>query len=471
MAESAFAQTVLQDASGSISGLVELIKNSAAQWDSKLEGYAIRLFWILAVIQLVWTFFPLVMRQADFGEIIGELIRFIMVIGFFAALLTNATTWAEAIVTSFRQAGATAAGVGPQLHPGDMFGLAVEMADTIGDVQTLNPLTAFMVALSGAIVLLCFTFIAAFMALTLVESYIVINASVLFMGFGGSQWTREYAIAMLRYAVSVGAKLFVLTLIVGLIMQSAKQWQAAYSHDDASMWTMVGLALVCAYLSKTVPELIQGLITGVSVSGGSMIGGMAAAGVAGATAAIATIGASKAAEQTPGENTGKGLSSLINSAFGSNAGASQTQGMGSSLKANLDNSVGMTRTGGGAMPPPTSAPKEKTGQGTGSIIGGSRGKAARVARTAVSESMIGATTLSAISVPGMESTAGMSIGAGLPPAPSFDDPGSEGSTFSQSENAIRPDIGDAPSENAIRPDIGDAPKATPPVSESSKDRQ
>lgn len=82
MAESAFAQTVLQDASGSISGLVELIKNSAAQWDSKLEGYAIRLFWILAVIQLVWTFFPLVMRQADFGEIIGELIRFIMVIGF-----------------------------------------------------------------------------------------------------------------------------------------------------------------------------------------------------------------------------------------------------------------------------------------------------------------------------------------------------------------------------------------------------
>ncbi len=29
--------------------------------------------------------------------------------------------------------------------------------------------------------------------------------------------------------------LFVLTLIVGLIVDSAKTWQAAYNHDDASM--------------------------------------------------------------------------------------------------------------------------------------------------------------------------------------------------------------------------------------------
>jgi type IV secretion system protein TrbL len=104
-------------------------------------------------------------------------------------------------------------------------------------------------------------------------------------GFGGSQWTREYALAPIRYAVAVGAKLFVLTLIVGLIMQVSAEWSAAYTNDEASLMTLVGLSLVCAYLTKTIPELIGGMISGTSMGGGSAIGGMAAAGAAGAAAA------------------------------------------------------------------------------------------------------------------------------------------------------------------------------------------
>ncbi len=286
----------LHDPSGSFTGLLDLVKNSAAQWDGKLRGYAKTLFWLLASIQFVWTFMPLVFRQADFGEIVGELIRFILVIGFFYALLLFSAEWADKVVDSFRTAGASAAGLGTsQIRPGDIFGTSIELANTIGDVETWNPLTATMVALAGLLVLLCFAFIAAFMGLTIIESYVVINASVLFMGFGASQWTREYALAIVRYAVSVGAKLFVLTLIVGLIVDSAKTWQAAYNHDDASMWTMVGLALVCAYLAKTIPELVAGMISGTSMGGGSAIGGMAAAGAAGAAAAIATIATAGAA--------------------------------------------------------------------------------------------------------------------------------------------------------------------------------
>ena len=52
---------------------------------------------------------------------------------------------------------------------------------------------------------------------------------------------------------------------------------------------MVGLALVCCYLTKTIPDLIGGMISGTSTGGGSAIGGMAVAGAAGAAAAAATI--------------------------------------------------------------------------------------------------------------------------------------------------------------------------------------
>lgn len=372
----AMAATNLHDPSGSFTGLLDLVKNSASQWDAKLKGYAERLFWMLALIQFIWTFMPLVFKQADLGEIVGELLRFIMVIGFFWALLQFASEWAEAVVNSFRQAGAAAAGLGETaIRPGDIFGTAIELANTIGNVETWNPLTAFMVALAGVLVLLCFAFIAAFMGLTIIESYVVINASVLFMGFGASQWTREYAMAIVRYAVSVGAKLFILTLIVGLITDSAKQWQAAYNHDDASMWTMIGLAFACAYFAKTIPELVAGMISGTSMGGGSTIGGMAAAGAAGAAAAIATIATAGAAAPAAAGAMGAasagggaaaaggaagatgGLAGAINSSF---AGASSAGGAASSAGGAASAGVGAS-TGGGAAAKGASSAGAKVG--------------------------------------------------------------------------------------------------------------
>lgn len=83
----------LTDPSGSFNGLLDLVQNSAASWDGRLRGYATTLFWLLASIQFVWTFFPLIFRQADFGEVVGELIRFILVIGFFYALLMFSAEW------------------------------------------------------------------------------------------------------------------------------------------------------------------------------------------------------------------------------------------------------------------------------------------------------------------------------------------------------------------------------------------
>ena len=292
----AFAMPALAQGAGlsapepAVQGLLDMIIQSANSWDGSLRRFGMSIFWSLATIQFVITMIPLAIRSGDLSEIWGELVRFILTIGFFAALLLHSADWAKAIIDSFRIAGASAAGLGGTgLKPGDMFGTAVELANTMNDVETWNPLTAVAIAVSALIVLLCFAFVAALMFVTLVESYIVINASVLFMGFGGSSWTREYSIAILRYAVSVGAKLFVLTLLVGIVLSSAKQWQAAYTNDSGSMLTLVGLALVCAYLCKTLPDMIQGVISGVSPGGGGMLGSMAGIAAVSASAAAAAL--------------------------------------------------------------------------------------------------------------------------------------------------------------------------------------
>jgi type IV secretion system protein TrbL len=84
----------------------------------------------------------------------------------------------------------------------------------------------------------------------------------------------------------------------------------SYTNDEASLMTLVGLSLVCAYLTKTIPELI-GMISGVD--GRRLCNwGMAAAGAAGAAAAVATVataGQQPAAGALGAAGTGGGAAS------------------------------------------------------------------------------------------------------------------------------------------------------------------
>jgi len=126
-----------------------------------------------------------------------------------------------------------------------------------------------------------FVFIAGFMSLALMESWMVINVSVLFMGLGGSEWTRQYARQQLTYALAVGVKLFVMTLLIGLIMSVVDQWKAALLVEkgdiiEVHLWTLFGVSILAAFFVKTIPDMAQSLITG------------AAASAAGATTSIET---------------------------------------------------------------------------------------------------------------------------------------------------------------------------------------
>ena len=484
----AMAATDLSNADTSVQGLLDLVLQQSHQWSGKLYDYAIRLFWLLASIQFIWTFLPLIMKQADFGEIVGELLRFVLVVGFFLAVMKYSVEWSSAIVDSFRDAAASASGLGRALEPGDMLAVALDFGRTmVKGISVFSPAKGLLIAVCAILVLACFAFIAAFMFVTLVESYVIINASVLFFGFGGSQWTRDFAIAPMRFTVAIGAKLFVLTLIVGLIVQSAKQWLAAYTNDEASLMTMVGLALVCCYLTKTIPDLIGGMISGTSMGGGSAIGGMAAAGAAGAAAAIATIATAGAAAPAAagaagaGGINGGGLAGAINSSIAgaSSAGAASPVGgatfpgvgasTGGGAAAKAASSAGAKIGGGAATPSATSSNSvQQTAKQAGKAAqsGGDNDQKATSKGGAVSSGSAlsqaangGAKALGVIAsltVPGMENAHSASLGADLlQPAhidsssPTSAEP--TGEAAGMESNVIRPDTNT--SSNSGRLDV------------------
>ncbi|WP_246588446.1 hypothetical protein [Bartonella raoultii] len=74
------------DKTKSFTGLLDLIENQSRSWYSKLHHYGFRLFWLLAGIQFLISFIPLLFKQSDIADFVGELVKFILVIGFFAAL-------------------------------------------------------------------------------------------------------------------------------------------------------------------------------------------------------------------------------------------------------------------------------------------------------------------------------------------------------------------------------------------------
>ncbi len=255
----------------SLDSIITLYKQNASKWESTLAAYALTLFWILVAIDLTLTGIRLAVKGAEFGEWAAELVNQVLFIGFFLALLQNAPAWAAAIVNSFRtaanQAVAASGGTG-MFAPSDVFSVGLALASKITDEASIfQPAASIAMVLFALVLIVCFAIIAALLIVALVESYIVISAGVLFMGFGGSKWTKDFALKILVYAVSVGAKLFVMQLLIGLGQQVFNALASNFETRSVDILVVIGSAIVMVALTWFLPELIQGMVNGTAFGG------------------------------------------------------------------------------------------------------------------------------------------------------------------------------------------------------------
>src|SRR5256712_2029149 len=212
-------------------------------------------------------------REDGLGAL-SSLLRQVVAIGFFYALLVNAGTWIPAVTQSFSQAGATAAGI-PNLSPSGVFDQGLALANRIlnstADRGLLDKFFASLVAsVTALVVVIAFAIIAALLLVALVESFIVIGAGVLFLGFAGSQWTRFFTERYLSYVASVGVRLFVLYLIMGVGMGIAARWMPVLERGGVSprpLFLVMGGGVVFVFLAWHIPSVAGSLTAGaVSLS-------------------------------------------------------------------------------------------------------------------------------------------------------------------------------------------------------------
>ena len=293
------------------SSILDEYKGLQNAWITKLLGAAQRLFFLLAGVEVAWSFTLLAIEKADFQALTATIVRKIMWIGIFYAILLYGVTpggggWIPAIIDSFHILGQNASAVGP-LGPSAIVGFGVNMCvDLLYSLKGADFLTSFASSLAlvfcAVIIFIAYLAIAIQFVVAMVESYLVIGAGVIFLGFGGSRWTAAYVERYIAYAVSVGMKILVLYLLVGAGMTVSQGWiqvaqNAATSPDPARTgFDLAAAAVMFLCVCWMSPKISSAMLGGVaSMSGGDLAGvgmgvGLAAAGAGVVATQFATRG-------------------------------------------------------------------------------------------------------------------------------------------------------------------------------------
>ena len=276
--------------------LLDNIRQESGQVFGRLTAAAEGLLLTLATLSLAWKAMHLVLRNADMQEFVTEIFQLVLVVGFYLVVIRNARPWTEALTQGFLWLGNTSMGGSytQNLSPVGILQQGIDVAsDLVGSASVWNMIQYLVVAIAvGSL----YALVAAYAAVVQCEVWLVVAAGMIFLGFGGSDWTADYAKRYLTYCLSASAKLYLLYLIIGFGQQSIHNW--INDLDRSSLAVMMGpvaLLVVWAVLVIQLPNILQSLLNGVALHGGApMLMGMGASmakSAVMAAASAATVGA------------------------------------------------------------------------------------------------------------------------------------------------------------------------------------
>ena len=337
-------------------------RNLRIDWTTNIWIYANRMFGMLAVIEFAWSAIVLALDKTDLQSWIAGLIRKLMWIGAFYALLINGRIWIPAIIDSFEIIGSNAAGMSSPLSPGDVFAQGIGIAAALMDGGSTsafftNPASSLALVFAALIIMVSYTIITINFIVTMVESYIAVSAGFIFLGFGGSRWTAPYVERYIGLAVTIGVKIVLLYCLISAGQSLGVGWLAeaqgvgTATHPSMTAFDVMGAALIYMMLCWQIPKLFGAVLGGSpALTGGDFAAVSAAVFGAGLEAASLAAGG-VAGSAAGGSNNGAGPS-----------GSSALKAVSAAASPNSSvppPSAGHTGTGSNGNVPPPSPPSSR----------------------------------------------------------------------------------------------------------------
>jgi type IV secretion system protein TrbL len=253
-----------------IDGLSDAYRVASHAWLARLTPVARSTFVVLAGIEVAVSGAIYGLRRQRLDDVAGRFVLKFALLAFLLGVVTNSAVWLPPIIAGFAAAGETAIGAQGTVNPSDVVDIGVAIAgkllgalDTVGVLA--HPATAVFAAISALIVVIAYVLVAAQLVLALVESYVVLTAGVVFLGFAASRATAGIADGFLTHVVRLGVRIFLLYLIVSLGSEVSRGWVDAITAEQlfgagSPIGQVVGGAVIFALLAMRIPDELSGMI-------------------------------------------------------------------------------------------------------------------------------------------------------------------------------------------------------------------
>jgi type IV secretion system protein TrbL len=343
------------------SAILQQYRDQRLTWFTNVWPYANNLFGMLALIEFAWSAAVMLLEKTDLQSWTAALVRKIMWLGAFYALLLYGRIWIPAIIDSFEIIGQNASGTGP-MSPSDVFDRGIDLAGALMATSSsaaffTNLGTSLCMVVTGIITALAFIAITVQFVVAMVESYVIVAAGFIFVGFGGSRWTAPYVERYIGLGVSNGVKIMLLYLLIGTGMGLSVDWMtqaqniASNSSPAMSALEIMGASIIFMMLCWQIPKLFAAVLGGSpALSGGDLVSSasLLAGGAVALGSAALTGGASLAAGAGA---AGRGMMTVAEAAAAT-GGPSSAAGVGSSFSAAAHGAAAFSSGSRGNPTPP-----------------------------------------------------------------------------------------------------------------------
>jgi type IV secretion system protein TrbL len=159
------------------------------------------------------------------------------------------------------------------ISPSNVFGQGLNVAGALSNGFSVagfltQPAVILSLVVAAIIVVISYAMITIQFMIAMVESYIVVAAGFIFLGFGGSRWTAPYAERYIGLAVSNGVKILVIYLLIAVGTNLGNTWVAeAQGASTSASPEMVALDVMAATLMYMmlcwqIPKLFSAVLGG-----------------------------------------------------------------------------------------------------------------------------------------------------------------------------------------------------------------
>lgn len=274
--------------SGAVAMIINTFVEKTQSWESKLKGLALQIFRTCSLVSIALLGVKAALGRERIDSVMSQFIMLILFCTFVAVSIIYYNDWSTKTIIKGLSSVASDLGAPDisSVSPIEVgFGL---VKDILAKIRGYKLGEAVGYIICAVVILAVFSLITAQIVFIKCEAIIAMNASIILIGLGGASMLKDYAINAMRYVLSVGFKLFVLQLLMGVGLQFMKELSLT-GAEFQDIFISIAVSIVMLSLVKSIPDVCAGIINGAHVNSGAALGQAAEATAAGAAAAVGSM--------------------------------------------------------------------------------------------------------------------------------------------------------------------------------------